>query len=112
MIEVDFLGPVVILASGAIGAVAEKFQQEWMQFLQKRVGITATMLSAMKGVKMTGLTPILGKYIQGLRVGEIEIAAKFRRCLVGFVGLGRNSDPIFLSQFAIRNDRASSLPDI
>lgn len=61
-----------------------------MQVLQKRVGITATMLSAMKGVKMTGLTPTIEKYIQGLRLGEIKVAAKFRKCLVAFIALGKN----------------------
>jgi hypothetical protein len=84
----DSLYLVVIFVSGGVGGLAETFQQEWMQVLQKRVGITSTMLSAMKGVKMTGLTPKLGELIQDLRLGELKTAKKFRKCFTAFLVLG------------------------
>jgi ATP-binding cassette subfamily C (CFTR/MRP) protein 1 len=59
-----------------------------MEALQKRVSITSTMLTAMKGVKMMGLTPKLGVLIQGLRLREINIASKYRQCLICFLTLG------------------------
>ena len=91
----DIFRVVAIFVSGGVGGLAEKFQQEWMKVLQKRVGITSTMLSAMKGVKMTGLTPKLGKLIQGLRMGELKTARKYRHCFTALIILG--TPPYFLS---------------
>ena len=85
---VDSLCLVVILVSGGVGGLAETFQQEWMQVLQKRVGVTSTMLSAMKGIKMTGLTPKLGELIQSLRLSELNTARNFRKCFTAFLVLG------------------------
>lgn len=52
-----------------------------MKVLQKRVGVTSTMLSSMKGVKMSGLTIKLTTMIQGLRIDEVKSAGKFRTVL-------------------------------
>jgi len=46
------------------------------------IGITSTMLSAMKGVKMAGLTEKLTTIIQRLRLDEIASAAQFRMMMI------------------------------
>jgi ATP-binding cassette subfamily C (CFTR/MRP) protein 1 len=60
-----------------------------MKELQKRVGITATMLSGIKGIKLTGLTKRVSKIIQALRLAEIDSAARYRQCIVFFIALGK-----------------------
>lgn len=71
-----------------VGDLAGKRQPPWMEALQKRIGITSSMLQSMKGVKMMGLTEELRKLIQGLRLQEIKSAIKFRECRLYFIALG------------------------
>ncbi|KAF7919657.1 hypothetical protein EAE99_008509 [Botrytis elliptica] len=55
------------------------FQQcEWMAVIQKRVATTAATFSAIKGVKMLGLTQKLFKTIHDLRLTELQAAKAFR----------------------------------
>ncbi|KAI9647609.1 hypothetical protein NHQ30_003994 [Ciborinia camelliae] len=75
------------LLSSFVGSIAEKRQQSWMTVLQKRVGITAEMLSAMRGIKLAGLTEKLRNVIQRLRLDEIDSAGKYRQCLVWLIAL-------------------------
>ncbi|KAH8589323.1 P-loop containing nucleoside triphosphate hydrolase protein [Bisporella sp. PMI_857] len=74
------IGIAILAAAAALGASgpAAKRQGIWMKALQKRVGITSTMLSSMKGVKMAGLTDKLASIIQTLRLDEITSASRFR----------------------------------
>lgn len=57
-------------------------QALWLQAIERRVTATTAMLGAMKGIKMCGLTDILSKSIQDLRVSELRISKKFRKILV------------------------------
>lgn len=50
--------------------------------------MTSQMLGSMKGVKMCGLTDVLGTHIQSMRMEELRISGKFRRLLIWNMGLG------------------------
>jgi ATP-binding cassette, subfamily C (CFTR/MRP), member 1 len=50
---------------------------------------TASMLSSMKGIKMSGLTQTLSTVIQNLRVEEIKFASKFRTLQIALITLGK-----------------------
>lgn len=62
---------------------------KWNEAVQKRVGETSSMLNQMKGIKMMGLTDFFLKMVQGLRVHELKVSAKFRWLLVYFNALGK-----------------------
>ncbi|KAL4960800.1 putative ABC multidrug transporter [Aspergillus stella-maris] len=57
-------------------------QRAWMSGVQKRVGLTATVISSMKSLKMSGLTAPVAEYVQQLRVNELAAGAKFRRIMI------------------------------
>ncbi|KAJ5200204.1 hypothetical protein N7472_005408 [Penicillium cf. griseofulvum] len=54
-------------------------QRSWMSGVQKRVGLTATVIASMKSVKISGLTTAVGDYVQQLRVDELAAGARFRQ---------------------------------
>ena len=57
-------------------------QALWLEAIERRIAATSAMLGAMKGIKMCGLTDILFKTLQDLRVNELRISKKFRKILV------------------------------
>ncbi|KAH8821942.1 ABC transporter-like protein [Xylogone sp. PMI_703] len=59
-----------------------KKQSVWVEAIQKRVGITSTMLNNMKGVRMSGLAPKLSAVIQQLRMKELFDMTSFRSVLI------------------------------
>ncbi|KAF4618396.1 hypothetical protein G7Y89_g14908 [Cudoniella acicularis] len=66
-----------IVTSIIVGTLAEGRQKVWMEALQKRVGITSVMLSAMKGIKIMGMSPNLSKLVQSLRHWVSELSELF-----------------------------------
>jgi ATP-binding cassette subfamily C (CFTR/MRP) protein 1 len=62
-------------------------QALWLQAIERRIAATTAMLSAMKGVKMGGLTEVLRDDIHQLRVDELQISKKFRKLLIWTMGL-------------------------
>ncbi|KAJ4003924.1 hypothetical protein NW752_012062 [Fusarium irregulare] len=67
-------------------------QRAWMNGVQKRVGLTATVISSMKNIKMSGLAGPVTAFLQKLRVDELAAGAKFRTiyiiaALLGFIPL-------------------------
>jgi ATP-binding cassette, subfamily C (CFTR/MRP), member 1 len=54
----------------------------WLEAIERRIAATTAMLSAMKGVKMCGLTETLEKTIHGLRMDELRISKRFRKLLI------------------------------
>lgn len=56
-------------------------QKEWLESIERRVASTASVLSNMKGVKMTGLSECVGETLQQSRITELKVSAKFRRIL-------------------------------
>ncbi|KPM36182.1 Multidrug resistance-associated protein 1 [Neonectria ditissima] len=69
-------------------------QAMWLEAIEKRIAVTSQMLGAMKGVKMCGLTDVLGTRIQAMRTEELHISGKFRRLLIWNMGLAYLA-PIF-----------------
>lgn len=53
-------------------------RMEWNGAVQKRVGITSSVLGQLKALKMKGLTEHLSKNLQSLRVSELKFSKKFR----------------------------------
>jgi ATP-binding cassette subfamily C (CFTR/MRP) protein 1 len=53
-------------------------QREWVKAIQRRVGITSSMLGSMKSVKMMGLSDTLFDTLQSQRVRELELSKRFR----------------------------------
>ncbi|KXH32504.1 hypothetical protein CSIM01_13585 [Colletotrichum simmondsii] len=50
----------------------------WNQGVQKRVSITSSMLTQIKGIKMMGLTDHFSDIIKKLRASELKLSTKFR----------------------------------
>ncbi|KAM5384691.1 hypothetical protein ACJA88_002538 [Fusarium oxysporum] len=78
---------VTTILSGIISPAMEPATVKWNEAVQKRVGETSSMLNQMKGIKMMGLTEFFRKMVQGLRVKELKVSAKFRWLLVYFNAL-------------------------
>ncbi|PVH72950.1 putative ATP-binding cassette transporter [Cadophora sp. DSE1049] len=90
-----FLAPaaVALLSTGGILAMAKymgRAQKVWMEGIQTRVDVTASMLG------------ILTNVIQGLRVAEVKLSNLFRRLLCVRVFLGNSTSTLApLATFAI-----------
>jgi ATP-binding cassette, subfamily C (CFTR/MRP), member 1 len=58
-------------------------QQVWTAAVQKRIGLTASMLGSMKSVKMMGLSRTMSTSIQEQRIRELKSAKGYRWLVVG-----------------------------
>lgn len=106
---------VVVVCFGGL-AVLLKFtgdsQRAWMAGVQKRVGLTATVIASMKNLKISGLSAAVRDFVQRLRVEELAAGARFRKiaiiaALFGFTPL-LISPPLTLA-FAQRTLDASRM---
>lgn len=94
---IAFLAPVVVVACCAgVIAVTVRYigsaQKTWMDSVQKRTGLTASLIGRMKALRMSNLTKPIVSSIQNLRVEELAAGSRFRGLLVvsaviGFVPL-------------------------
>ena len=94
---VVFIAPIGVVALCFLGlAILMKFigdtQRLWMAGVQKRVGLTATVIANMKNLKISGLAGAIGDFVQNLRVEELAAGARFRKigiiaALFGFIPL-------------------------
>ncbi|KAF4152717.1 hypothetical protein CNMCM6069_001775 [Aspergillus lentulus] len=57
-------------------------QRSWMFGVQKRVGLTATVIASMKSLKISGLAGPVAEYVQQLRVDELAAGARYRRIMI------------------------------
>ena len=85
--------PMVICLASLAGAspIAARFgpaQRTWVERVEKRVAVTASMLGDMKAVKMLGLSRILETIILRLRVAEMKTSSKFRGLFVWQIMVG------------------------
>ncbi|KAL7796349.1 P-loop containing nucleoside triphosphate hydrolase protein [Trichoderma afarasin] len=67
-------------------------QRDWMLLVQKRVGLTATVIASMKNLKISGLSSPVRQFVQKLRVEELIAGVRFRKifiaaALFGFIPL-------------------------
>jgi ATP-binding cassette subfamily C (CFTR/MRP) protein 1 len=88
------VAPVVLCGicigiAAKIGQLVPPRQRRWMSAIQKRVGITADIIGAMKGVKVAGLSVKVDRQIQGLRNFELERSVQFRKLQVTTQLLGK-----------------------
>ncbi|KAG8156791.1 hypothetical protein KVR01_013396 [Diaporthe batatas] len=88
------MGLVVVCFGGLTALV--KFtgdsQRAWMAGVQKRVGLTATVIANMKNLKISGLSSAVRDFVQQLRVDELAAGGRFRKiaiiaALLGFTPL-------------------------
>ncbi|OQE34785.1 hypothetical protein PENCOP_c015G05261 [Penicillium coprophilum] len=63
-------------------------QRSWMAGVQKRVGLTATVIASMKNLKLSGLTVAIGDFVQRLRVEELAAGSRFRKIGISAAVLG------------------------
>ncbi|KAI7783325.1 hypothetical protein LA080_012080 [Diaporthe eres] len=76
---------VVVVCFGGL-AVLVNFtgdsQKAWMAGVQKRVGLTATVIASMKNVKISGLSDAVRDFVQKLRVEELAAGARFLKIAI------------------------------
>jgi ATP-binding cassette subfamily C (CFTR/MRP) protein 1 len=75
---------ILVSMVGSLGATTLVMSRQamWLEAIERRIAATTSMLSAMKGVKMCGLTEVLSKTILDLRTEELTISKKFRKLLI------------------------------
>jgi ABC-type multidrug transport system fused ATPase/permease subunit len=75
------MGVVVICLAGLV--ILMKFtgdsQRAWMAGVQKRVGLTATVITNMKNLKISGLATTVSDFLQKLRVEELAAGSRYRK---------------------------------
>lgn len=78
-----FAAPVVIvLCCAAVLSLLAKYvgpaQRAWMSMVQKRVSVTANVISGMKNLKISGLVTPVAEAVQKMRVDELKASSKAR----------------------------------
>ncbi|KAH6682350.1 canalicular multispecific organic anion transporter 1 [Plectosphaerella plurivora] len=99
----SFVAPIILIvicAAGTtlVGRLSGARQVRWMSQIQKRVGLTANVISNMKSLRISGITLPVGEFIQGLRVQEMEIGNRSRWLMIWSVIAAMT--PIILSPVA------------
>lgn len=64
-------------------------QGKWVEAIQRRVGVTSTVLRSMKSVKLGGLVGSMKDLLHNERVRELELAKSFRVILTGANIIGK-----------------------
>ncbi|KAM0548793.1 hypothetical protein ACHAPJ_009790 [Fusarium lateritium] len=78
------VGAAIFSIVGSVIAVSFVMARQamWLEAIERRISVTSQMLGSMKGVKMCGLSEVLGTRIQAMRMEELRISGKFRRLLI------------------------------
>ncbi|GKU22899.1 unnamed protein product, partial [Fusarium langsethiae] len=78
------VGAAIFSIIGSVIAVSFVMARQamWLEAIERRIFVTSQMLGSMKGVKMCGLSQVLGTRIQAMREEELHISGKFRRLLI------------------------------
>lgn len=98
-----FAAPLVVvvicaLSSFVVGKLAVGRRNEWMTTIQKRVGVTSDVVSAMISIKLSGLVPRVTEVIHGCRKAELNAAKRFR--LLGTYATMAGYAPLLISPAA------------
>lgn len=109
-IGLAFLAPLIVVGvcavcSTILARLTGPRQKAWMEEIQKRVGLTSTMVGQMKNLKMSGLAAPVGKLIQQMRIDELRAGARFRMILSFTATLGVTPlciSPVMAFAFASR----------
>ncbi|KAL4875611.1 P-loop containing nucleoside triphosphate hydrolase protein [Aspergillus karnatakaensis] len=86
-IRIAFVAPLGVVLLCLVGvAILVRYtgdsQRAWMSGVQKRVGLTATVIASMKSLKISGLSAAVSHYMQQLRVDELAAGAQFRVIII------------------------------
>lgn len=92
-IGLAFLAPLIVVGvcavcSTILARLTGPRQKIWMEEIQKRVGLTSTVVGQMKNLKISGLAAPIGKLIQQMRIDELRAGARFRMILSFTATLG------------------------
>ncbi|KAG6355352.1 hypothetical protein INS49_003314 [Diaporthe citri] len=109
-IGLAFLAPLIVVGvfavcSTILARLTGPRQKVWMEEIQKRVGLTSTVVGQMKNLKMSGLAAPVGKLIQQMRIDELRAGARFRMILSFTATLGvtpLSISPVMAFAFASR----------
>lgn len=84
-----------VILSTILGRYTGAWQKAWMEKIQKRVGLTASVVGQMKHIKISGLAAPVEESIQQLRVDELESGSQYRMvmCYSGVISY----TPLFIS---------------
>lgn len=90
---VAFVVPVSVVAGCFAGLTilmrfAGKSQRTWMAAVQRRIGMTSTVIASMKNLKISGLAWTVKEFVQKLRVDELTAGTRFREILIIAAMLG------------------------
>ncbi|KAK8069803.1 hypothetical protein PG994_006419, partial [Apiospora phragmitis] len=82
-----FAAPLVAILCCILGiSVVVRYtgdaQRKWMAAIQRRVGLTSTVIANTKNLKLSGLTEPVANSIQQLRIDEIASGSRFRKLLI------------------------------
>ncbi|KAK6070647.1 ABC transporter [Seiridium cupressi] len=78
-------------------------EKAWLSSVQRRVGLTASVIANMKNLKISGLTKPVGEVVQGLRTEELKTGSRFRLLILLSIIIGSSPltlSPIFTFAFA------------
>jgi ABC-type bacteriocin/lantibiotic exporter with double-glycine peptidase domain len=95
-----FAAPLVVVALSFVAiSVVVNFtgpaQRRWMARVQKRVGLTSTVIAGMKNIKLAGLAGPISDFIQRLRVDELKAGSRLRQLNLSTTALAFG--PLFIS---------------
>lgn len=74
-----FINPVASISSFFVGRYVARRQKSWIEATQKRVNWTTELFGSIKAVKMLGLSKVLSRVVQGLRVAEVDLSKGYRK---------------------------------
>jgi ABC-type multidrug transport system fused ATPase/permease subunit len=82
-----FLAPlgtvtVCFVGVGILMKFTGESQRLWMAKVQKRVGLTATVIANMKNLKLSGLSVVINDFVQNMRIEELAAGAWFRTVFI------------------------------
>lgn len=73
---------VFITATSKVAATAGSAQRAWIEKVQQRLRVTASVLENIKCIKMSGISHVMYEAIRRIRSDEIRTSRAFRKILV------------------------------
>ncbi|GKZ31963.1 hypothetical protein AbraIFM66950_000962 [Aspergillus brasiliensis] len=67
-----------VVAMAACTRLYPRYQNAWIEAIQERTSITSTTLRSIRNLKLLGLSAVMGRLVQRLRVHENVVARKLR----------------------------------
>ncbi|KAF0641998.1 hypothetical protein NXS19_010672 [Fusarium pseudograminearum] len=82
-----FISPIVVIllcvvATTAIAWAIGERQSRWMERIESRVGLTSSIISNIKSLRISGITAPVRDLVQKMREQELSIGNKFRWLLI------------------------------